>query len=104
MGEKRKRSEKGKEKAERTSDKDHSSDKELLFKKVKVAKVVTEDTPPPVAESVEGETQQPGEVEVLVGMSVTLREESPEVIDMQRSWIEGPKGKKVSERGSENFG
>ena len=45
-----------------------------------------------------------GEVEVLAGMSVTLREESPEVIDMRESWIEGPKGKKVSERGSENFG
>ena len=45
-----------------------------------------------------------GEVEALAGMSVTLREESPEVIDMQESWIEGPKGKKVSERGSETFG
>ena len=45
-----------------------------------------------------------GKVEVLAGMSMTLREESPEVIDMQESWIEGPKGKKVSERGSENFG
>ena len=38
-----------------------------------------------------------GEVEALAGMSATLREESPEVIDMQESWIEGPKGKKVSE-------
>ena len=45
-----------------------------------------------------------GKVEVLAGMSATLREESPEVIDMGESWIEGPKGKKVSERGSENFG
>ena len=45
-----------------------------------------------------------GEVEALAGMSTMLREESPEVIDMRESWIEGPKGKKVSERGSENFG
>ena len=43
------------------------------------------------------EPQSEGEVEVLAGMSATLREESPEVIDMRRSWIEGPKGKKVSE-------
>ena len=50
------------------------------------------------------EPQSEGEVEALAGMSTTLREESPEVIDMWRSWIEGPKGKKVSERGSENFG
>ena len=50
------------------------------------------------------EPQSKGEVEALAGMSVTLREESPEVIDMQRSWIEGPKGKKVSKQGSENFG
>ena len=49
------------------------------------------------------EPQSEGEVEVLAGMSATLREESPEVIDMRRSWIEGPKGKKVSEGGSENF-
>ena len=45
-----------------------------------------------------------GEVEALAGMSVTLREESPKIIDMQESWIEGPKGKKVSERGSETSG
>ena len=38
-----------------------------------------------------------GEVEALAGMSVTLREESPEIVDMRESWIEGPKGKKVSE-------
>ena len=44
-----------------------------------------------------------GEVEALAGMSATLREESPEVIDMWESWMEGPKGKKVSEQGSENF-
>ena len=43
------------------------------------------------------EPQSEGEVEALVGMSATLREESPEVIDMRRSWIEGPKVKKVSE-------
>ena len=62
MGKKRKRSEKGKEKVEGTPDEDHSSDEELLSKKVKVAEVVTKDTPPPVAESVEGEMQQLGEV------------------------------------------
>ena len=45
------------------------------------------------------EPQSEGEVEALAGMSVTLREESTEVIDMRRSWIEGPKGKKVSEQG-----
>ena len=50
------------------------------------------------------EPQSEGEVEVLAGMSATLREGSAEVIDMWRSWIEGPKGKKVSKRGSENFG
>ena len=49
------------------------------------------------------EPQSEGEVEVLVGMSATLREGSAEVIDMQKSWIEGPKGKKVSKQGSENF-
>ena len=49
------------------------------------------------------ETPSEGKVEALAGMSVTLREESPKVIDMWESWIEGPKGKKVSERGSENF-
>ena len=43
------------------------------------------------------EPQSEGEVEALAGMSATLREELPEVIDMQRSWNEGPKGKKVSE-------
>ena len=63
MGKKRKRSKKGKEKAEGTLDEDHSSDEEPLSKKVKVAKVVTEDTPLPMAESIEGETQKPGEVE-----------------------------------------
>ena len=50
------------------------------------------------------EPQSEGEVEALAGMSVTLREGLAEVIDMQKSWIEGPKGKKVSKRGSENFG
>ena len=48
---------------ERTSDEDHSSDEELLVKKVKVAEVVTEDTPPPVPESIEGKTQQLDKVE-----------------------------------------
>ena len=68
-GKKRKRSEKGKEKAERTSDEDHSSDKdrsldeEPLVKKAKVAEVVVEDTPPPIPESIEGEAQQLDEVE-----------------------------------------
>ena len=53
-GKKRKRSEKGKEKAEGTLDKVDSSDKEPPSKKVRVAEVVAEDTPPPVPESVEG--------------------------------------------------
>ena len=55
LGEKRKRSEKGKEKAERTSDEENSSDEEPLLKKAKATKVVAEDTPPPVPESIEGE-------------------------------------------------
>ena len=76
-GEKRKRSEKGKERAEGTLDEDHSSDKEPLSKKVKVAKVVTKDTPPPMAESVEGEMQQPGEVEDRVEGEV----EQPRVVE-----------------------
>ena len=45
-GEKRKRSEKGKEKAEQTSDEDESSDEEPLVKKARVAEVIAEDTPP----------------------------------------------------------
>ena len=49
------------------------------------------------------EPHSEGEVEALAGMSATLREESPKAIDMWESWIEGPKGKKVSEQGSENF-
>ena len=40
------------------------------------------------------ELQSEGEVEALAGMSATLREESPEVIDMRRSWIEGQKEKR----------
>ena len=48
--------------------------------------------------------QSEGEVEALAGMSMMLREELTKVIDMRKSWIEGPKGKKVSKRGSENFG
>ena len=50
------------------------------------------------------EPHSEGELEALAGMSSTLREESPEMIDMRKSWIEGPKGKKVSERGSETSG
>ena len=50
------------------------------------------------------EPQSEGEVEALAGMSATLREGSAEVIDMRKSWIEGPKGKKVSKQSSENFG
>ena len=50
------------------------------------------------------EPHSESEVEALAGMSAMLREESPKVIDMWKSWIEGPKGKKVSEQGSENFG
>ena len=63
LGEKRKRSEKGKEKAERTLDKDLSLDEEPLVKKAKVTEVVVEDTPPLVPESVEGEAEQHDEVE-----------------------------------------
>ena len=63
MGKKRKKSEKGKEKAEGTSDEDESLDEEPLVKKAKVAEVVAEDTPPPVPESMEGEVEQHNEVE-----------------------------------------
>ena len=62
-GEKRKRGKKGKEKAERTLDEDHSLDEELLVKKAKVTEVITEDTPPPIPESIEGEVQQHNKVE-----------------------------------------
>ena len=48
---------------------------------------------------VAAEPQSEGEVEAMAGMSATLREGSAKVIDMRRSWIEGPKGKKVSEQG-----
>ena len=77
LGKKRKRSEKGKEKEERTSDEDHSLDEEPLFKKVKVAEVVAKDMPPPMAESIEGETQQPGKVEDRVEGEV----EQPQVAE-----------------------
>ena len=88
-GEKRKRSEKGKEKAERTSDKDLSLDEEPLVKKAKVAEVVAEDTLPPVPESVEGEAEHHDEVEdrvegeaeqprVAEGLGQGVREARPE--------------------------
>ena len=70
-GEKRKRSEKGKEKAERTLD------EEPLVKKAKVAEVIAEDTPPLVPESVEGEVEQPNEVEDRVGGEA----EQPQVVE-----------------------
>ena len=83
------RSEKGKEKAERTEDEDESSDEEPLVKKAKVAKVVAEDTPPPVPESVEGEVEQHDEVDdrvegeaeqpwVVEGLGQGVREVRPE--------------------------
>ena len=88
-GEKRKRSEKGKEKAEGTSDEDESLDEEPLVKKAKVAEVVAEDTPPPVPESIEGEVEQhdgvddrvEGEAEqprVAEGLGQGAREARPE--------------------------
>ena len=88
-GEKRKRSEKGKEKAERTLDEDLSSDKEPLVKKAKVAEVVAKDTPPPVPESVQGEAEWHDEVEdrvegeakqaqVVEGLGQGAREVRPE--------------------------
>ena len=61
-GEKRKRSETGKEKVEWTLDKEDSSDEEPLVKKAKVAEVVAEDTPP-APESIEGEVEQHDEVD-----------------------------------------
>ena len=62
-GEKRQRGEKGHEMAERTWDKDDSSDEELPSKRAKVAEVIAEDTPPPIPESVEGEKRQLDEVD-----------------------------------------
>ena len=41
-----------------------------------------------------------GEVKQLTGqagLSQTLRESSPEPINMRKPWVEGPKGKKVSD-------
>ena len=89
LGEKRKRSEKGKEKAERTLDEDESSDEEPLVKKAKVAEVVAKDTPPPAPESIEGEVEQhdgiddrvEGEAEqpqVVEGLGQGAREARPE--------------------------
>ena len=89
LGEKRKRSEKGKEKAERTEDEDESSDEEPLVKKAKVVKVIVEDTPPPVPEFVLGKVEQPNEVEdrvegeaeqprVVEGLGQGVREARPD--------------------------
>ena len=61
----------------------------ITVKKVKVAEVVTEDMPPPVPESVEGEMQQLGEVEdrvegeaeqprVVEGLGQGVREARPD--------------------------
>ena len=86
-GEKRKRSEKGKEKAERSSDEDDSSGEEPLVKKAKVAEVVAEDTPVPqlgsdevdqpneVEDRVEGEAEQPW---VAEGLGQGAREVRPD--------------------------
>ena len=74
---------------ERTSGEDHSLDEEPLVKKAKVAEVVTEDTPPPVLESVEGEAEQCNEVknrveaeaeqpQVAEGLGQGAREVRPE--------------------------
>ena len=89
LGEKRKRSETGKEQVERTLDEEDSSDEELLSKKVRVTEVVAENTPPPVPESVKGEAEQPDEVEdrvegkveqprVAEGLGQGAREARPE--------------------------
>ena len=86
MGEKKKRSEKGKEKVEGNLDEDHISDEELPLKKVKVAEVITEDTPPPMAESVEGKMQQSGEVEEAAGGEVA----EGEVEDRVEGKVEQP--------------
>ena len=69
-GEKRKRSEKGKEKAEEGSDEEDSSDEEPPAKKARIAEVVAEDTPPPVPESVEGEVGQHDRADDRVGGEV----------------------------------
>ena len=60
-----------------TLDEEDSSDEELLSKKVRVAEVVAEDTPPPVPESVKGEAEQPDEVEDRVEGKV----EQPRVVE-----------------------
>ena len=89
MGEKRKRSEKGKEKTERTSDEDKSLDEEPPVKKARVTEVVAEDTPPPAPESFEGEVEQhdgadnrvEGEAEqprVVEGLGQGVREVRPD--------------------------
>ena len=80
MGEKRKRSEKGKEKAEQTSD------EEPLVKKAKVTKVVAEDTPlvpefasGEVEDKVEGEAEQP---QVVEGLGQGAREARPDEVTL----------------------
>ena len=92
MGEKRKRSEKGKEKVEGTSD------EELLSKKVKVAEVVTKDTPPPMAESIEGEMQQLGEVAEAAGGEVAEGEVEDRVEgEVEQPWVAEGLGQGVRE-------
>ena len=88
LGEKRKRSEKGKEKAEESLDEEDSSDKEPLVKKARVAEVVAEDTPP-IPELGSGEVEQPSEVvdrvegeaeepQVVEGLGQGAREARPD--------------------------
>ena len=87
-GEKRKRSEKGKEKAEESLDEEDSLDEEPLVKKARVAEVVAEDTPPipelgsgkverpnEVVDRVEGEAEEPW---VAEGLGQGVREVRPE--------------------------
>ena len=75
-GEKRKRSEKGKEEAEKTLDEEH------LVKKARVCEVIAEDTPlvpefasGEVEDKVEGEAEQP---QVVEGLGQGAREARPD--------------------------
>ena len=73
---------------QKTLDEDHSLDEEPLSKKVKVAEVVTEDMPPPVAESIEGEMQQPGEVAEAAGGEVAEGEVEDRVEgEVEQPWL-----------------